>query len=463
MTDAQTTSQATTDQADKPKPRRARRKSSGQRKSGGGRRKTPFCTVEEAIEAFAQGEPLIITDDEDRENEGDLALPAQFVTSDTINFMATHGRGLICVAMDGNILDRLGLRLMVDQGSNTAPLGTAFTVSVEARSGVTTGISAPDRARTVQVLMDPNSGPNDIVTPGHMFPLRARDGGTLVRAGQTEASVDLCRLAGLQPGAVICEIMKRNGEMARLPDLTRFSKRHGLKMVSVEQIIQYRLRTEQLVERVTETRLPTPTGTWRLIGYRTADHLEEHIALVMGNVTGGEPVLVRVHSQCLTGDVFSSQRCDCGEQLDIAMQMVAEQRRGVIVYMAQEGTRHRPAQQDRRLRAPGPGHGHGRGQPRPWLRGRPARLRHRNADPARPRRAPHPADDQQPGQAARPLRLRPGDRRARAGHRRGQPAQRPLSLGQAGEDGPPARPGRDRGPTDSTEDGHLPPRRSAIG
>ena len=337
MTDAQTTSQTTTDQADKPKPRRARRKSSSQRKSGGSRRKTPFCTVEEAIEAFAQGEPLIITDDEDRENEGDLALPAQFVTSETINFMATHGRGLICVAMDGNILDRLGLRLMVEQGSNTAPLGTAFTVSVEARSGVTTGISAPDRARTVQVLMDPNSGPNDIVTPGHMFPLRARDGGTLVRAGQTEASVDLCRLAGLQPGAVICEIMKRNGEMARLPDLTRFSKRHGLKMVSVEQIIQYRLRTEQLVERVTETKLPTPTGTWRLIGYRTADHLEEHIALVMGNVTGGEPVLVRVHSQCLTGDVFSSQRCDCGEQLDIAMQMVAEQRRGVIVYMAQEG------------------------------------------------------------------------------------------------------------------------------
>ena len=301
------------------------------------RRESPFCTVEEAIEVFANGEPLIITDDEDRENEGDLALPAQFTTPESINFMATHGRGLICVAMEGQLLDRLGLRLMVDQSSNTAPLGTAFTVSVEARSGVTTGISAGDRARTIRVLMDPNSGPNDIVSPGHMFPLRARDGGTLVRAGQTEASVDLCRLAGLQPGAVICEIMKKNGEMARLPDLTRFSKRHGLKMVSVEQIIQYRLRTEQLVERVTETKLPTPTGTWRLIGYRTADHLEEHVALVMGNVTGGEPALVRVHSQCLTGDVFASQRCDCGEQLEIAMRMVAEQRRGVIVYMAQEG------------------------------------------------------------------------------------------------------------------------------
>ena len=331
MTDAEPTAEATTTQADKPKPRRARRKSSGRR------RKSPFCSVEEAIEAFAQGEPLIITDDEDRENEGDLALPAQFVTSDTINFMATHGRGLICVAMDGNILDRLGLRLMVEQGSNTAPLGTAFTVSVEARSGVTTGISAPDRARTVQVLMDPNSTPEDLVRPGHMFPLRARDGGVLVRAGQTEASVDLCRLAGLQPGAVICEIMKRNGDMARLPELVRFSKRHNVQIVSVEQIIQYRLRTEQLVDRVSEAKLPTPMGTWRLLGYRTRDHTEEHVALVMGNVDGGEPTLVRVHSQCLTGDVFASQRCDCGEQLDIAMRIVAEERRGVIVYMAQEG------------------------------------------------------------------------------------------------------------------------------
>ena len=202
---------------------------------------------------------------------------------------------------------------------------------------MTTGISAPDRARTVQVLMDPNSTPEDLVRPGHMFPLRARDGGVLVRAGQTEASVDLCRLAGLQPGAVICEIMKRNGDMARLPELVRFSRRHNIKIVSVEQIIQYRLRTEQLVDRVSEAKLPTPMGTWRLVGYRTRDHSEEHVALVMGNVDGGEPTLVRVHSQCLTGDVFSSQRCDCGEQLDIAMRIVAEERRGVIVYMAQEG------------------------------------------------------------------------------------------------------------------------------
>ncbi len=330
-----------TGSADASSEKRHSRRKPAKRRAAGRRRSTPFCTVEEAIEAFAKGEPLIITDDEDRENEGDLALPAQFVTSDTINFMATHGRGLICVAMDGQILDRLGLRQMVDHGANTAPLGTAFTVSVEARSGVTTGISAPDRARTVRVLMDPHSTAEDLVSPGHMFPLRARDGGVLVRAGQTEASVDLSRLAGLQPGAVICEIMKRDGEMARLPELTRFSKRHNLKIVSVEQIIQYRLRTEQLVERVTEAKLPTPMGAWRLLGYRTRRHAteqaEEHVALVMGNVGTGEPTLVRVHSQCLTGDVFSSQRCDCGEQLEIAMRRVAEERRGVIVYMAQEG------------------------------------------------------------------------------------------------------------------------------
>ena len=313
----------------RPRPRRTPAKRRAQR------RRSPFCTVEEAIEAFSRGEMLIITDDEDRENEGDLALPAQFVTPDAINFMATSARGLICVPMDGARLDQLGLHPMV--GQNTAPLGTAFTVSVEARTGVSTGISAPDRARTIQVLMDPNSTADDLVRPGHMFPLRARDGGVLVRAGQTEASVDLSRLAGLQPGAVICEIMKRDGTMARLPELIRFSRRHKLKMISVEQIIQYRLRTEQLVERVSEAKLPTVHGTWRLVGYRTSNHAEEHVAMVMGNVNGNTPTLVRVHSQCLTGDVFGSRRCDCGEQLDLAMQMVAEERRGVIVYMAQEG------------------------------------------------------------------------------------------------------------------------------
>ena len=314
-----------------------RRKGPAAKRAAAERSATAFCTVEEAIQEFAQGRPLIITDDEDRENEGDLALPAQFVTSDTINFMATHGRGLICIAMSGDRLDRLGLRLMVDQGQNTAPLGTAFTVSVEARTGVTTGISAPDRARTVQVLMDPNTRPEDLARPGHMFPLRAREGGVLVRAGQTEASVDLCELADLQPGAVICEVMKRDGTMARLPDLKRFSKRHEIKMVSVEQIIQYRLRTERLVERVSEAKLPTDHGDFRLLGYRAHDSTDEHVALVMGEVAAGEPTMVRVHSQCLTGDVFGSQRCDCGEQLEIALRMVAEAGRGVIVYMSQEG------------------------------------------------------------------------------------------------------------------------------
>ena len=347
MADDDTTTAATADDAPAQKPadepagkpakRPARSRARKRAPAKPRARKSPFCSAEEAIHAFSQGEPLIITDDEERENEGDLALPAQFVTSDTINFMATYGRGLICIAMDGERLDKLGLRLMVDEPQNTAPLGTAFTVSVEARTGVSTGISAPDRARTVQVLMDPNSAADDLVRPGHMFPLRARDGGVLVRAGQTEASVDLCRLAGLQPGAVICEIMKRDGEMARLPELVRFSKRHKIKMISVEQIIQYRLRTEQLVERVSEASLPTVHGTFNLVGYRPRGSAEEHVALSMGQVDNGEPTLVRVHSQCLTGDVFSSQRCDCGEQLDIAMRMVAEERRGVIVYMAQEG------------------------------------------------------------------------------------------------------------------------------
>ena len=340
MADEETTAAEAGGTAKQPTQRRARKRAGAKsaRKSTPRRGRTSaFCTAEEAIHAFSQGEPLIITDDEERENEGDLALPAQFVTSDTINFMATYGRGLICVAMDGERLDTLGLRLMVDQNQNTAPLGTAFTVSVEARTGVSTGISAPDRTRTVQVLMDPNSTADDLVRPGHMFPLRARDGGVLVRAGQTEASVDLCRLAGLQPGAVICEIMKRDGEMARLPELIRFSRRHKIKMISVEQIIQYRLRTEQLVERISEAALPTVHGTFNLVGYRPRGSAEEHVALSMGQVDNGEPTLVRVHSQCLTGDVFSSQRCDCGEQLDIAMRMVAEERRGVIVYMAQEG------------------------------------------------------------------------------------------------------------------------------
>ncbi len=311
----------------------SKRGSDGERRGG----RSPFCTVEEAIAEFQAGRFVIITDDEDRENEGDLCLPAQFVTPETINFMTKRGRGLICVAMTGKRLDELGLPLMVNQMTNSAPLGTAFTVSVEARSGVSTGISAGDRARTVNVLIDPQSDAGDLVSPGHMFPLRAREGGVLVRAGQTEASVDLCRLAGLLPGAVICEIMKSDGTMARLPELTRFSRRHDIKMVSVEEIIKYRLRTEKLVERVTEANLPTPFGTFRVIGYRVPGHQDEHMALVLGDVNISAPVLVRVHSQCVTGDVFSSLRCDCGEQVEIALDQIAQEGCGALVYMRQEG------------------------------------------------------------------------------------------------------------------------------
>ena len=297
--------------------------------------KSPFSTVEEAIAEFQRGRCVIITDDEDRENEGDLCLPAQFTTPDDINFMARYGRGLICTALASDRIDRLGLPMMVDR--NTAPLGTAFTVSVEARSGVSTGISAGDRARTVHVLIDPSSTAKDLVSPGHMFPLRAREGGVLVRAGQTEASVDLCKLSGLLPGAVICEIMKPDGTMARMAELTKFARRHDIKMISVEQIIRYRLQTQQLVKRITEANLPTKFGTFRIIGYKVPGQDEEHVALVLGDVATSDPALVRVHSQCVTGDVFSSLRCDCGQQMDIALEMIGQEGRGAFIYMQQEG------------------------------------------------------------------------------------------------------------------------------
>ena len=292
-------------------------------------------SVEEAIEEFRAGRPVIIVDNEDRENEGDICIAAEFCTPDVINFMATHARGLICVAMTGDRLDQLELPLMT--GANTSPLGTAFTVSVEAREGVTTGISAADRARTVQVLIDPQAGAHDLTHPGHTFPLRARDGGVLVRAGQTEASVDLARLAGLYPAAVICEVMSADGTMARMPELRRVARKHGMKILTTDALIAYRVRTERLVERVTESELPTRFGQFKAIGYRTLIDTKEHVALVMGDVTSEEPVLVRVHDQCVTGDVFGSLRCDCGEQLEQAMQRVAEAGRGAIVYMDQEG------------------------------------------------------------------------------------------------------------------------------
>ncbi len=300
------------------------------------KRARSLATIEEAIEEYRNGRAVIIIDDEDRENEGDLTIPAQFATPEAINFMARHGRGLVCVPMTAERIDQLRIPMMVNH-NNDSHFGTPFTVGVEAKAGVTTGISAADRARTVQVLIDPKAKPNDLVMPGHIFPLKARDGGVLVRAGQTEATVDLCKLAGLYPAGVICEIMNDDGTMSRLPELKKFAKKHTLKIISVTQLIQYRQQKEKLVHRVAESKLPTKHGNWTCIAYKAMTDPDEHIAFVMGDVSGEEPVLVRVHSQCVTGDVFGSARCDCGEQLEMAMRMIHEAGRGAIIYMRQEG------------------------------------------------------------------------------------------------------------------------------
>lgn len=295
----------------------------------------PFCSVAEAIEEVKAGRQVIIVDDEDRENEGDLAMAAEKCTPESINFMSKYGRGLICVPMCSDRLEELRIPMMVQD--NTAPLGTAFTVSVEAKHHVTTGISAFDRAATVAALVDPKTKSEDLTRPGHMFPLRAREGGVLVRAGQTEAIVDLARLAGLFPAGVICEIMNDDGSMARLPHLEKFADEHHLKIVNVSDIIAYRTRNEKLVHRVTEANLPTQYGEFTAVAYRSMIDPDEHIALVKGDITTPEPVLVRVHSQCVTGDVFSSERCDCGEQMSLALQAIAKEQRGVFLYMRQEG------------------------------------------------------------------------------------------------------------------------------
>jgi 3,4-dihydroxy 2-butanone 4-phosphate synthase / GTP cyclohydrolase II len=295
----------------------------------------PLITIENAIDDFKAGKFLIVVDDEDRENEGDLAIAAEFISAEGINFMATHGRGLICTPMQAHRLDELGIEPMV--GRNTAPLGTAFTVSVEARHRVTTGISAEDRASTVKALIDPGSRPGDFAKPGHTFPLRARDGGVLVRAGQTEAAVDLARLAELYPAAVICEIMKADGTMARMPDLKVFSKRHGIGIVTIKDLIAYRRRWEKLVELRAEATLPTEFGLFTVKGYEDTITGETHVALVMGDVSPDQPVLLRAHSECLTGDAFHSLRCDCEQQLHRSMEMIAAEGAGVVLYLRQEG------------------------------------------------------------------------------------------------------------------------------
>jgi 3,4-dihydroxy 2-butanone 4-phosphate synthase/GTP cyclohydrolase II len=292
--------------------------------------------IEYALEDLRQGKMIILVDDEDRENEGDLVLAAEKVTPEAINFMAREGRGLICLTLTEERADHLDLPPMVQD--NSCSFGTAFTVSIEAKTGVTTGISAADRARTIQVAVDDASGPGDLARPGHVFPLRAKDGGVLVRTGQTEGSVDMARLAGLMPAGVICEIMNDDGTMARMPQLREFALKHGLKIVSIADLVAYRMQRESLVRRAAETILPTPSaGDFSLIVYENDVDHAQHLALVKGEIDPEQPVLVRVHSECLTGDVFGSQRCDCGDQLQTAMQQVAEEGSGVILYLRQEG------------------------------------------------------------------------------------------------------------------------------
>jgi 3,4-dihydroxy 2-butanone 4-phosphate synthase / GTP cyclohydrolase II len=294
-----------------------------------------FSPIDEAIEDIRAGRMVVVCDDEDRENEGDLVMAAQFITPEAINFMAKHARGLICLALTPERCDELGLDLMA--AKNESPFETAFTVSIEAREGVTTGISAADRARTIQVAIDPASSPRDLVQPGHVFPLKAKPGGVLERTGQTEASVDLARLAGLNPSGVICEVMNEDGTMARVKDLVPYCKEHGLKMITVADLIAYRRIHDKLVERVVETRLPTKYGEFTAVGYRSLVDEKHHVAMVKGEVSGVEDVLVRVHSECLTGDVFHSMRCDCGEQLESALAQIEREGRGVLLYLAQEG------------------------------------------------------------------------------------------------------------------------------
>jgi 3,4-dihydroxy 2-butanone 4-phosphate synthase/GTP cyclohydrolase II len=297
----------------------------------------PFSTVDDAVAEIAAGRMIIVVDDEDRENEGDLTLAAEACTPETVGFIRKYASGVICVPMTTERLEQLDLPQMVVR--NEARLGTAFTVSVDAREGITTGISAADRARTIHVLADPNARPHDLVKPGHIFPLRAREGGVLVRAGQTEAAVDLCRLAGLQPVGVICEITNPDGSMSRLPQLKPFAKRHGLKMITVKDLIAYRMARETLVERLATAKMPTKYGEFTIHAYRArfGTTNAEEVALTMGDVADGEPVLLRVHSECLSGDALGSQRCDCGAQLEAAFKRIGEEGRGVILYLRQEG------------------------------------------------------------------------------------------------------------------------------
>ena len=295
----------------------------------------PLSKIEDAVNDIKQGKMVIIVDDEDRENEGDLTMAAEKITPEAINFMATYGKGLICVPMLGEDLEHLNLPLMVPQ--NTAPLSTAFTVSVDYLKGTSTGISASDRSATIKALIDPDTKPEDLGRPGHIFPLKYMDGGVLKRTGQTEASVDICRIAGLKEAAVICEIVGDNGEMARMPDLEIFAKTHDIKIITVADLIKYRRTHEKLIERIAEAKIPTPYGDFRIVSYSSMVDQADHIALIKGEIESSKPLLVRVHSECLTGDVFGSNKCDCGDQVEIAMEQISLEGSGVLLYMRQEG------------------------------------------------------------------------------------------------------------------------------
>ena len=294
-----------------------------------------FATIDEALEEVRAGRMVIVVDDENRENEGDLVMAAEKATPEAVNFMAKYGRGLICVPLPGERLDALGIPPMVNRPQDS--MQTDFTVSVDAREGTTTGISAYDRALTIRLLADPKATARDFVQPGHIFPLRAKEGGVLRRPGHTEAAVDLARLAGLEPAGVICEIMNEDGTMARLPELKAFARRHGLKLISIADLVRYRMRRERLIRRVAETRLPTRYGEFKLYAYEDILSGKTIPALILGTIDRNEPILVRMHSECLTGDVFGSYRCDCGEQLDRALRMIRDEGRGVLVYLRQEG------------------------------------------------------------------------------------------------------------------------------
>ena len=300
-----------------------------------GRRASPFATIDEAIEAFKAGQMLIVVDDEERENEGDLTMAASKVTPEAINFMARYGRGLVCLSMTPERLAELDIPLEVSDNSSSRE--TAFCVSIDARAGTSTGISAADRARTVQVALAKETKPKDLARPGHVFPLRARPGGVLVRSGHTEAAVDLARIAGLAPAGVICEILNEDGTMARVPELRKFARKHKLLMITIADLIRYRMRTESMVKRVARAMLPTAHGPFEVHAYESGLDGETHVALVRGDLTDGQRVMVRVHSKCLTGDVFHSSRCDCGPQLDKAMALIAAEGRGVLLYLNQEG------------------------------------------------------------------------------------------------------------------------------